>query len=378
MFLSEAKFLKILISTILHFIGAFDSPICSIIYSSVYMGSLLISLTGSIIGFANTHGKVRKIESFVCLYVNFEVNCMFLASILCRQRIKKLLHTMENNIICAYDIFKETAKLANLKIIMLISAHNVLAIMFVTPPLFLLIFEPTFSDTDKSSEILPYWFACDDQRSDGLLNTLCWKMETKKQFMVKVMLELLVGTMSYFGFCFCVMLYCVIIAEFCIHMRIFKAEIAKLTDYANSFSHEYNQLHTGKLKNLMLVEHNERMNHKFIDVIKYLQYLRHCVREINSTFKYYNDILITECFFGTVTVILMAFNKSENAMLFKCTAVCIHGIISYVLLCYFAQIISDTNETILNEMSTIPWYNQCAQFRKTYLMVLADTCIPTY
>lgn len=274
----EGEFLKAFVHVSLRMIGIFKSKKLSILYSSIYTFCLIIGLCGSAIGFLNTVGPTGRIESLEIFCITFANCCIYVTSLLSRGKIKKLLNTLQGETcICSHNILQQAGEFVNAKILLLIFIYLILTFLFVFPSVIMvLIFRHQFApESDENLEIIPYWYSCGSSERDRVVESVCWRVESKLGYFLKNCIELPVCIIEYFASNYAIVLYCIVMAEFWIHTRIFKAKIEFLTKYSEWFDVKYQNLEMDVgLKNIILEDHYMNMNDQLLGIIKYQQFLK--------------------------------------------------------------------------------------------------------
>lgn len=266
----HGKILKIGVSIFLYVLGTFKSDSISIVYRTIYISFTIFSLIGSTIGFVNTNDAQSKLKAFGVFYTSFMLNCVDITLMLSRKKIQNLIHLLEENVglHCETDIINRTAQFVNKKLFIFICFHAIAGSSFYLPPLINSLTTP-ITESIETQKIITYWFTC------GQTETPCLNFKSKEELLGVNMLMGMMAALQHFGFFSGTMLYCVVMAEFCIHLDTFRSKVVALSEYSNRFCYNLDKSsRNDKRSRNLLIQYRNNAKNDFMDIVKYQQFIR--------------------------------------------------------------------------------------------------------
>ncbi|XP_065223458.1 uncharacterized protein LOC135847717 [Planococcus citri] len=375
--INDGKWLSLSVTIILFVMGAFESKTLSILHRLLYTSWMLISLIGSIFAFFNTSDTLDKLQTIGVFSTTLMLNCVVSAILANRHKIKTIISSLQENAAGKTYIINRAARLANKKLLFLAFFHGFASVFFFVPPSIYFMTKPLLKSYE-TQEVIQFWFTCGTEERRGIRRSLCWNVETKRELMIKNMITSSMAAIEEGGFFCGIVLYCVVMAEFYVHLDIFRAKIVALSQYSDQFSVDlYRHTRDQKWKRSVLSHHKLNIEKMLVKIVHYQQFLRCCIKEINSTFEGFTNIFFIASYGVSVVLIILVFFQTHNRiLLFRHIPISAIMFVTIGMFCYFGQLISDLNDILLYELSKIPWYQQEIQFRKNYILALNQNYLP--
>lgn len=256
----------------LYAIGVFENENYRSAYFIVHVSLTVFLILGTIIGSFTNHNLFDRIEILSISVSLTTTLALFLEAFASRKNIMKLLVVLKKEKQYTELIIHQTDVIVREKGIKIAILLLLLAALSIAPPIFFSLYDTTI--TDKYSLVLPFWYSCGDSENHIIFQVFCTKVNTKVELMISNMIQLSIGTMTYVPCIAPMLLYSVTIIELLMQVKIFKCQTQQLTVLMNMYEAVRQSGTISDRQEMEKSLYEELIEQDFLEIIKYLQYLK--------------------------------------------------------------------------------------------------------